>query len=393
MSRPATPVRSPNQRWKTSPSQRRTSPDYCSLPVNIVGPEAPLVAGIVDAFEAVDQRCFGPTRSAAQLEGSKAFAKDFLIRHGIRTARHAAFTDLDSATTYLRRQRMPIVIKADGLAAGKGVVIAESAEEAEQTARDMLAGNLLGEAGHRVVVEEFLIGEEASFIVIADGTTAVPLASSQDHKRLLDGDRGPNTGGMGAYSPAPIVTADIHNRIMEEVISPTLLGMQAEGNRYRGFLYAGVMISPDGIPTVLEFNCRFGDPETQPIMMRLQSDLVDLCEAAIDGNLAAQRPLWDSRIALGVVLAAKGYPATPAKGDVITGLNDAAATGCKVFHAGTEWRDRNVVTAGGRVLCVCGLGSTTRDAQRQAYAGVERIQFAGSQYRTDIGYRAIDRDA
>ena len=360
--------------------------------LTVVGPEAPLVAGIVDEFDSAGLRCFGPSRAAAVLEGSKAFTKEFLVRHGIPTAAHGTFTEIAPALDYLRTQPLPIVIKADGLAAGKGVVIAATQAEAEDTVREMLSGNLLGAAGSRVVIEEFLEGEEASFIVIADGEQALPLASSQDHKRLLEADHGPNTGGMGAYSPAPVVTADVHARIMREVIVPTLRGMQAEGRRYRGFLYAGLMIAPDGSPKVLEFNCRFGDPETQPILMRLRSDLVDLCESALDGRLDGVRAEWDPRVALGVVLAAGGYPGTVIKGDPIRGLDEATAPSVKVFHAGTALHDEEVVTAGGRVLCVCALGGTTREAQRRAYEQVARISWNGMQYRRDIGFRAVARE-
>jgi phosphoribosylamine--glycine ligase len=362
------------------------------IDLTIVGPEAPLVAGIVDEFDAAGLRCFGPSRAAAILEGSKAFTKDFLVRHGIPTATHATFTAVTPAVEYLRTQRLPIVIKADGLAAGKGVVIAATRAEAEATVHDMLSGSLLGTAGSRVVIEEYLEGEEASFIVIADGKQALPLASSQDHKRLLDGDEGPNTGGMGAYSPAPVVTAGIHARIMREVIAPTLRGMQSEGRRYRGFLYAGVMIAPDGTPKVLEFNCRFGDPETQPILMRLRSDLVELCDAAIEGRLDGISAEWDPRVALGVVLAAGGYPGKVLKGDRISGLDSVSAPAVKVFHAGTSLRNGEVVTAGGRVLCVCALGDTTREAQQRAYEQVATISWNGIQYRRDIGHRAVSRE-
>jgi phosphoribosylamine--glycine ligase len=362
------------------------------IDLTIVGPEAPLVAGIVDEFDAAGLRCFGPSRAAAILEGSKAFTKDFLVRHGIPTATHATFTAVTPAVEYLRTQRLPIVIKADGLAAGKGVVIAATRAEAEATVHDMLSGSLLGTAGSRVVIEEYLEGEEASFIVIADGKQALPLASSQDHKRLLDGDEGPNTGGMGAYSPAPVVTAGIHARIMREVIAPTLRGMQSEGRRYRGFLYAGVMIAPDGTPKVLEFNCRFGDPETQPILMRLRSDLVELCDAAIEGRLDSISAEWDPRVALGVVLAAGGYPGKVLKGDRISGLDSVSAPAVKVFHAGTSLRNGEVVTAGGRVLCVCALGDTTREAQQRAYEQVATISWNGIQYRRDIGHRAVSRE-
>jgi phosphoribosylamine--glycine ligase len=360
--------------------------------LTIVGPEAPLVAGITDAFGAAGLRCFGPRRNAAILEGSKAFAKEFLVRQGIPTAAHATFHAIDPALTYLRGHPIPIVIKADGLAAGKGVVIAQTRDEAECTVRDMLAGNRLGAAGGRIVIEEFLEGEEASFIVMTDGEQVLPLATSQDHKRLGDGDTGPNTGGMGAYSPAPVVTPAMHDRIMQEVMLPTLRGMAADGRCYLGFLYAGVMITPDGIPKVLEFNCRCGDPETQPILMRLRSDLVDLCEAALDGCLAGMEASWDPRFALGIVLAAAGYPGTVHTGDVISGLDAAEPAAVKVFHAGTAMRGEHIVTAGGRVLCVSALGATAREAHRLAYARAAQIHWPGMQYRHDIGHRAIARE-
>jgi phosphoribosylamine--glycine ligase len=365
-----------------------------AVDLTIVGPEGPLVAGIVDTFTDAGLRCFGPRRDAAVLEGSKAFAKDFLIRHGIPTAHACTFTDTASALAYLRDQPLPVVIKADGLAAGKGVVIASTLREAEAAVREMLEGNVFGNAGSRIVIEEFLDGEEASFIVVAGGGRALPLASSQDHKRLLDGDQGPNTGGMGAYSPAPVVTPAIHARIMREVIAPTLAGMEAEGRPYLGFLYAGLMIAADGTPRVLEFNCRFGDPETQPILMRMQNDLIDLCEAAIAGRLAAVEATWDPRPALGVVLAASGYPGTVRKGDPIRGLDPAAAApgDLKVFHAGTATRDGAVVTAGGRVLCVCALGESIAQARARAYTGIAGIGWEGMQYRRDIGFRALARE-
>ena len=362
------------------------------IDLTIVGPEAPLVLGVVDRFIAAGLRCFGPTRSAAQLEGSKAFAKDFLARHKIPTAAYGNFTEVAAAEAYIKKMGAPIVVKADGLAAGKGVIIAQTTDEAMAAARDMLAGNAFGEAGHRVVVEEFLTGEEASFIVMADGEHILPLATSQDHKRVGDGDSGPNTGGMGAYSPAPVVTPEIHARIMREVIDPTVRGMAEEGHAYTGFLYAGVMIAPDGTPKVLEYNCRFGDPETQPVMMRLQSDFIDLIEAALDGKLDRTQAKWDSRAALGVVMTAGGYPGSYSKGDAITGLPETAADDCHVFHAGTALKDRAVVTSGGRVLCVTALGATVGAAQKRAYETVKKIHWRGAQYRTDIGYRAIARE-
>jgi phosphoribosylamine--glycine ligase len=359
--------------------------------LTVVGPEAPLVDGLVDTFAAAGLLCFGPRREAAILEGSKAFTKEFLVRHRIPTAAHASFTDPVAAVAYLRDQALPIVIKADGLAAGKGVVIATTLAEAEQTVHDMLEGNAFGAAGSRVVIEEFLQGEEASFIVIADGEHVLPMASSQDHKRLLDGDQGPNTGGMGAYSPAPVVTGAVHDRIMEQVIHPTLKGMAAEGRRYTGFLYAGVMVTPDGVPKVLEFNCRFGDPEAQPIMMRLKSDLFAVCLAAARGDLEEARLEWDPRPALGVVLAAEGYPGTVRKGAAIAGLEAADGAASKVFHAGTIERDGEVVVAGGRVLCVCALGDTIAAARDRAYARVETVRWPGMQYRRDIGHHALSQ--
>ena len=358
----------------------------------VVGPEAPLVLGVVDKCRAAGLRIFGPTKDAAQLEGSKAFAKDFLARHKIPTAAYGNFTEIAAAEAYIKKVGAPIVIKADGLAAGKGVIIAQTTDEAMAAARDMLAGNAFGEAGHRVVVEEFLTGEEASFIVMADGAHILPLATSQDHKRVGDGDTGPNTGGMGAYSPAPVVTPEIHARIMREVIEPSVRGMAEEGHPYTGFLYAGVMTGRDGVPKVLEFNCRFGDPETQPVMMRLQSDFIDLIEAALDGKLDRAQAKWDSRAALGVVMAAGGYPGAYEKGDVITGLPETAADDCKVFHAGTALKNGAVVTGGGRVLCVTALGATVGAAQKRAYETVKKIQWRGARYRTDIGYRAIARE-
>jgi len=360
--------------------------------LTIIGPEAPLVAGIVDRFAELGLPCFGPTANAAQLEGSKAFTKDFLARHSIPTAAYQNFTELEPALDYIRKQGAPIVIKADGLAAGKGVIVARTLAEAEQAATDMLAGGSFGTAGATIVVEEFLDGEEASFIVVTDGETILPLATSQDHKARDDGDIGPNTGGMGAYSPAPVVTADIERRIMEQVIQPTLAGMQSDGNPYLGFLYAGLMIMPDGTPKVIEFNCRLGDPETQPIMMRLESDLVDLCQAALDGSLADRTASWDARAALGVVLAAGGYPSSYEKGFVISGLDTADSDTQKVFHAGTATDGSNVVTSGGRVLCVVGLGDAVAEAAKQAYAAADKIDWNGVYCRRDIGHRAIARE-
>ena len=361
--------------------------------LTIVGPEAPLVDGIVDAFQADGLRCFGPLREAAQLEGSKAYAKDFLARHGIPTAAYAVFSDAALARDWIRAHGAPLVVKADGLAAGKGVIITHTVAEAIATVDDMLEGNAFGDAGHRVVIEEFLEGEEASFIVMSDGSSVLPMASSQDHKARDDGDTGPNTGGMGAYSPAPVVTAEMHERVMREVIDPTIRGMAADGVRYTGFLYAGLMIGADGSPRVLEFNCRFGDPETQPILLRLRSDLVELCLAATEARLGEVTADWDPRSALGVVLAAEGYPGDYRKGDPITGLEEAAATGAQVFHAGTMLDAAGrVITNGGRVLCVCGLGDSVSAAQRVAYAGVDRIRWQGAFCRRDIGHRAIARE-
>lgn len=359
--------------------------------LTVIGPEAPLVGGIVDYFTARGLACFGPSQAAAQLEGSKAFTKDFLARHNIPTGAYANFTELDPALAYLRAQGAPIVVKADGLAAGKGVIVAETLTQAEEAVTDMLSGNAFGEAGCRVVIEEFLAGEEASFIVIADGHTALPMASSQDHKRIGEGDTGPNTGGMGAYSPAPVVTSAIHDRIMNEVINPTLAGMAADGMPYTGFLYAGLMIDTSGNPRVIEFNCRFGDPETQPIMMRLKSDLDGLCRAALSGDLGNTTAQWDDRAALGVVLAAEGYPGSYAKGAVIEGLANVDSDTAKVFHAGTEDRDGVYHTSGGRVLCVTALGIDITAAQTSAYAAADKIQWPGKTLRRDIGWRAIDR--
>jgi phosphoribosylamine--glycine ligase len=363
------------------------------IDLTIVGPEAPLVLGIVDRFQAADLRCFGPTKAAAQLEGSKAFTKDFLARHNIPTAAYGSFSRVDEALAYIRQKGAPIVVKADGLAAGKGVILAQTTDEAEAAVRDMLAGNAFGEAGHRVVIEEFLRGEEASFIVIADDEHVLPMASSQDHKAAHDGDTGPNTGGMGAYSPAPVVTPEIHERIMDEVILPTVRGMAADGHPYTGFLYAGLMIGEDGSIKVLEFNCRFGDPETQPIMMRLRSDLVALIDAALDGRLDEVEADWDPRAAVGVVMAAEGYPGSYRKGDAIAGLTNADSEDCKVFHAGTALRDDTVVTGGGRVLCVTALGETVTAAQARAYETVGAIRWDGAWCRSDIGYRAIARES
>ena len=360
--------------------------------LTVVGPEQPLVAGVVDAFRAQGRRIFGPTAQAAQLEGSKAYAKDFLQRHGIPTAFYAVHTNVDDALAYIRDKGAPIVVKADGLAAGKGVIVAMTLEEAEAAVRDMLSGNAFGDAGARVVIEEFLDGEEASFISMVDGHTALPMATSQDHKRVGDGDTGPNTGGMGAYSPAPVVTPEVHARVMREVVNPTVQGMIKDGIPFTGFLYAGLMIDADGAPKVIEFNVRFGDPETQPVMLRLQSDLVGLLEAAIDGTLDGVEAQWDPRPSLGVVMAASPYPETPITGDVISGL-DAVPAHAKVFHAGTALDAAgNVIATGGRVLCVCALGDSVSAAQRAAYAGVEAISWAHAFHRHDIGWRAIARE-
>ncbi|TNV12476.1 phosphoribosylamine--glycine ligase [Buttiauxella sp. B2] len=363
------------------------------IDLTIVGPEAPLVIGVVDAFRAAGLKIFGPTQGAAQLEGSKAFTKDFLARHKIPTAEYQNFTEVEPALAYVREKGAPIVIKADGLAAGKGVIVAMTQEEAEAAVNDMLAGNAFGDAGHRIVVEEFLDGEEASFIVMVDGENVLPMATSQDHKRVGDGDSGPNTGGMGAYSPAPVVTDEVHQRVMDLVIWPTVRGMAAEGNTYTGFLYAGLMIDTQGNPKVIEFNCRFGDPETQPIMLRLQSDLVELCLAACDGKLNETTSKWDERPSLGVVMAAGGYPADYRNGDVIHGLPLEEVADGKVFHAGTKLReDDMVVTNGGRVLCVTALGDTVAQAQQRAYELMKDIHWDGSFSRSDIGYRAIERE-
>ena len=360
--------------------------------LTIVGPEAPLVAGVVDYFQERGLPCFGPRKGAAQLEGSKAFTKDFLARHNIPTAAYKSFTEVEPALAYLREMGAPIVVKADGLAAGKGVIVAETLAQAEDAVRDMLSGNAFGSAGCRVVIEEFLAGEEASFIVIADGKCVLPMATSQDHKRVGDGDTGPNTGGMGAYSPAPVVTDTVYQRVMDEVIMPTINGMAAEGNPYVGFLYAGLMIDADGAPKVIEYNCRFGDPETQPIMMRLLTDLVTLCAAALDGTLDRSKTEWDPRPAVGVVLAAGGYPNAYAKGLPISGLDAAAKLDGKVFHAGTRLQDGKVVTNGGRVLCATALGNSVTDAQQNAYALARTIEWQDVYMRTDIAYRAIERE-
>ncbi|WP_100657919.1 phosphoribosylamine--glycine ligase [Alteromonas flava] len=363
-----------------------------AIDLTIVGPEAPLVIGVVDAFRAAGLKIFGPTQAAAQLEGSKAFTKDFLARHNIPTAFYAVFTEVEPALAYVKENGAPIVVKADGLAAGKGVIVAMTEAEAETAIRDMLSGNAFGDAGSRVVIEEFLDGEEASFIVMVDGENVLPFATSQDHKRAYDGDTGPNTGGMGAYSPAPVVTPDIHQRIMAEVIEPTVKGMREEGNEYTGFLYAGLMIMADGTPKVIEYNCRFGDPETQPIMMRLQSDLVELCAAACDKQLATQSISFTSQAAVGVVLAAGGYPGSYAKGAVIQGLDKASDVAGKVFHAGTAIQGQQVVTNGGRVLCATALGDTVTQAQQNAYALLANISWQNMEYRNDIAYRAIKRE-
>ncbi|AFL73145.1 phosphoribosylamine--glycine ligase [Thiocystis violascens] len=362
-----------------------------AIGLTIVGPEAPLVAGLVDAFEAAGLPCFGPRREAAQLEGSKTFAKDFLARHAIPTAAYGAFTELEPALAYLRQVGAPIVVKADGLAAGKGVILAEDLATAETAVRDMLDAGRFGEAGARVVIEEFLTGEEASFIAMVDGRDILPLATSQDHKARDDGDRGPNTGGMGAYSPAPIVTPEIHARILREVMQPTADGLAAEGIRYRGFLYAGLMIGPDGTPKVLEFNCRLGDPETQPLLMRLRSDPVELCLAALAGQLGRMTAIWDLRPALGVVLAAGGYPEQYATGHPIAGLDEPPPDTIKVFHAGTRLEGDRVLTSGGRVLCVTALGASVAAAQHMAYRWIEHIHWDDCYCRRDIGHRAIAR--
>lgn len=363
--------------------------EHHRIDLTIVGPEAPLVKGIVDSFRQAGLKCFGPTAKAAQLEGSKAFCKDFMARHHIPTAEYRTFTDSAEAIAYIETQGAPIVVKADGLAAGKGVIVAQNVDEAIAAVNDMLSGNAFGSAGSRVVIEEFLAGEEASFIVIADGKHALPMATSQDHKARDNGDKGPNTGGMGAYSPAPVVTPEIHDRVMREVIEPTLKGMAEDGIPYTGFLYAGLMIAPDGSVKVLEYNCRFGDPETQPIMMRLKSDLVELCETALNGELDKAETTWDERAALGVVLAAGGYPNDYRKGDVISGLPTTDSSDSKVFHAGTQRQGNDIVTAGGRVLCACALGETIEAAQTKAYTLTGAIRWNDVYYRTDIGFKAI----
>ncbi|MFT3807696.1 phosphoribosylamine--glycine ligase [Arenimonas sp.] len=358
----------------------------------VVGPEVPLVAGVVDRFRAAGLRVFGPSAQAAQLEGSKAFAKDFLARHRIPTAHYAVFTDTTEAIAHLRAHGAPIVIKADGLAAGKGVVVATTLAEAEAAVIDMLSGNAFGQAGARVVIEEFLDGEEASFISIVDGRTALPMATSQDHKRVGDGDTGPNTGGMGAYSPAPVVTPEVHARVMREVVEPTVRGMALDGVPFTGFLYAGLMIDRDGAPKVIEFNVRFGDPETQPVMLRLRSELLGLLEAAVDGRLQDVSADWDARPSLGVVMAAANYPESPRTGDPVSGLGSPAPSHAKVFHAGTRREGESIVTTGGRVLCACALGDTVAEAQREAYALVSQIHWDGEFHRNDIGWRAIARE-
>jgi len=359
------------------------------IALTIVGPEAPLVNGVVDSFQAAGLKIFGPGRGAAQLEGSKAFTKDFLARHKIPSAAYGNFTDEAEAIAYIKEQGAPIVIKADGLAAGKGVILAQSEDEAIEAVKDMLSGNSFGDAGARVVIEEFLVGEEASFICMIDGKNILPMATSQDHKARDEGDTGPNTGGMGAYSPAPLVTDEIHQRAIDQVIRPTVDGMAAEGNSFTGFLYAGLMIDKQGGLKVLEYNVRFGDPETQPIMMRMQSDLVELCLAAVDGKLDQHSAQWDSRFALGVVLAAGGYPYDYNKGDIISGLDGADTENAKIFHAGTVMQDGNVVTMGGRVLCACGMGDTLAEAQKAAYELVNKIQWKDVYYRKDIGFKAL----
>ena len=362
------------------------------IELTIVGPEAPLVAGVVNVFNLAGLRCFGPRREAAELEGSKAYMKDFLKRHAIPTAAFETFEDIEAASNYIRSRPAPVVVKADGLAAGKGVVIAATHDEAIEAARFMLSGDAFGAAGKRIVVEEFLAGEEVSFIIMTDGEHIIPFASSQDHKARDDGDRGPNTGGMGAYSPAPIVDRDLHERIIQEVIKPTLAGMAADRRPYTGFLYAGLMIDESGAPKVLEYNCRFGDPETQPIMMRLRSDLSDACLALLDGKGGQIGLDWDERVALGVVIASGGYPADYEKGHVISGLDSAHGPDTFVFHAGTAVQDDDVVNAGGRVLCVVGLGDNVRDAQLAAYARADEISFKDAFCRRDIGYRAVRRE-
>lgn len=362
-----------------------------AIALTIIGPEVPLVAGVVDAFTEAGLKCFGPTAKAAQLEGSKTYCKDFMARHHIPTAEYETFTNTQAAIAYIQEKGAPIVVKADGLAAGKGVIVAETEQQAINAVEDMLSGNSFGKAGHRVVIEEFLAGEEASFIVIADGDNALPMATSQDHKARDNGDKGPNTGGMGAYSPAPIITPEMHQRVMNEVINPTLKGMREDGVPYTGFLYAGLMISNDGSIKVLEYNCRFGDPETQPIMMRLKSNLADLCLAALDKNLADMNTEWDERPALGVVLASGGYPDSYAKGNIISGLSIDEPADSKVFHAGTTEANGHIVTSGGRVLCACALGKDIADAQTKAYAITNKIHWDDAFYRTDIGFKALEQ--
>lgn len=363
-----------------------------NVALSIVGPEVPLVEGVVDYFAEQGLACFGPSKGAAQLEGSKSFTKDFLARHNIPTAAYETFSEVEPALAYLQKVGAPIVVKADGLAAGKGVIVAMDLATAEEAVKDMLSGNAFGDAGCRVVIEEFLEGEEASFIVIADGKNVLPMATSQDHKRAGDGDTGLNTGGMGAYSPAPVVTPEVYDRIMSEVIMPTINGMAAEGNTYVGFLYAGLMIDDSGAPKVIEYNCRFGDPETQPIMMRLKSDLVEVCRAALKGELASKTTDWDERPAVGVVLAAGGYPGSYNKGDVISGLDGLDTETTKVFHAGTAEKDGNIVTNGGRVLCATALGNSVTEAQQNAYAIANKIDWKDVYKRNDIAYRAIARE-
>jgi len=361
----------------------------CGL--TIIGPEAPLVRGIVNHFEKVELPCFGPSMQAAQLEGSKAFSKDFMNRHNIPTGRSMTFSQLKPALEYIQSIEIPIVIKADGLAAGKGVIVAENRVEAEKAVQDMLAGNVFGEAGHRVIIEEFLEGEEASFIVIVDGEKILPLATSQDHKRIGDNDTGPNTGGMGAYSPAPIVNEKVYSRIMQEIILPTVKGMQIEGNYYRGFLYAGLMIDKNENARVIEYNCRLGDPETQPILMRLKSDLAEICLAALDGSLESISAEWDSRHSIGVVMASQGYPGAYKTGVSISGIEMACEEDIKVFHAGTAFQNGNLVSTGGRVLCVTSLGKNIAESQQRCYDQVDKISFDGATFRNDIGWRALKR--
>lgn len=363
-----------------------------NIALTVVGPEVPLVMGVVDAFEAAGLRCFGPSQAAAELEASKSFTKDFLARHQIPTADYQVFTEVEPATAYIKQQGAPIVVKADGLAAGKGVIVAETEQQAIDAVADMLSGNAFGDAGHRVVVEEFMAGEEASFIVMVDGKNILPLATSQDHKARDNGDKGPNTGGMGAYSPAPVVTESVYQRIMDKVIKPTVEGMAADGRPYTGFLYAGLMIDAAGDSKVVEYNCRFGDPETQPILMRLQSDLVELCDAALDKRLNEVDVKWDQRAAVGVVMAAGGYPEAYNKGDEISGIAQAEINGNKVFHAGTASNNGSVVTSGGRVLCVTALGNTVAEAQASAYQSLKQISWKDAYFRTDIGYRAVARE-